>query len=138
VSPDMARAIAATLNVPSTRTLSDPRACADALEDHAWDIALIGAKPQRAELIIFTQAYAEIEAYYLVKENSLIKTNQKIDKTSVRIAIKARAVFTLWLELDIKHTSLHTYDSRDKARDAIVNGHAYILATLKSSIITYS
>ncbi|MBS7805778.1 transporter substrate-binding domain-containing protein [Rhizobiales bacterium TNE-4] len=138
VSPDMARAIASALDVPCVLVpFPSPGAVADALADDAWDIALIGAEPQRAIMIAFTQAYAEIEACYAVRNDSAITTNQDVDKPGIRIATMVRAAFTLWLERNITHAALHLCDSLDKARDAFANGDADVLASLKSKIIDY-
>ena len=48
---------------------SPPALCA-AAETHAWDIALVGADPDRSQNIAFTPAYCEIEATYLVRAES--------------------------------------------------------------------
>lgn len=136
VSPDMARAIAAALNVPCTLVpYPTPGAVADAVADHAWDIALIGAEPQRAETITFTQAYAEIEACFAVREDSPFHSNAAIDQASVRVVTTARAAFTLWLERNIKQAKIIPADSLDKARDAFLAGEADALASLKSKIL---
>src|SRR5580698_9417527 len=44
-----------------------PSKLADAAGTNTWDIGLIGAEPQRAEKITFTNAYCEIEATYLFR-----------------------------------------------------------------------
>ena len=41
---------------------------ADAVAE--WDVGLIGAEPARAEQIVFTAAYLEIESTYLVPPGS--------------------------------------------------------------------
>src|SRR5579863_7986469 len=66
VAPDMAREIAGRLGVPVAYVpFARPGELADAAGDDLWDIGLIGAEPQRAEKILFTPAYVEIEATYL-------------------------------------------------------------------------
>ncbi len=73
VSPDLARAIADHLGLElQCVTYPDPGALADAASRDEWDIALVGAEPQRAEVIAFTPAYTEIEATYLVPAGSPI------------------------------------------------------------------
>src|SRR5262245_56068130 len=75
VSPDMARAIADSLGLSLTYApYLSPGDLADAAMKDEWDIALLGAEPQRAEVISFTPAYAEIEASYLVQSGSKIQT----------------------------------------------------------------
>src|SRR5580658_8668537 len=71
VAPDMAAEIARRLGVPVRYVQFErPSKLADAAGTNAWDIGLIGAEPQRAEKITFTDAYCEIEATYLVQPNS--------------------------------------------------------------------
>ena len=74
------RAVADRLGVPVPMCLSQPGQLADAVDDNAWDIGLIGAEPQRAEKIAFTAAYTEIEATYLVPAGSQITA---IDRSTV-------------------------------------------------------
>src|SRR5216684_8874770 len=63
VSADIAAAIAARLGVPVKYVpYALPGELADAAEKGLWDIGNIGAEPQRAAVINFTSAYAEIEA----------------------------------------------------------------------------
>src|SRR5262249_59265421 len=71
-----------------------------------WDIGLIGAEPQRAEKIVFTAAYCEIEATYLVPAGSKLRTIADVDASGVRIAVTARSAYGLWLDRNIKHATL--------------------------------
>ncbi len=71
VAPDMAAEIARRLGVPVKYVpFERPSKLADAAGTNTWDIGLIGAEPQRAEKITFTNAYCEIEATYLVPPGS--------------------------------------------------------------------
>ena len=66
VAPDLAGEIASRLGVPIKYVpFKSPGELADAAGTGVWDIGLIGAEPQRAEKIVFTAAYCEIEATYL-------------------------------------------------------------------------
>ncbi len=72
-----------------------------------WDIALLGAEPQRAEVIGFTPAYSEIEATYLVPAGSPIESMEEVDRPGIRIAVAERTAYGLWLDRNIRHASLH-------------------------------
>ena len=105
VSPSMAAAIAERLGVPmQPKPYARPNEVAEAVGD--WDIALIGAEPQRAAKISFTAAYCEIEATYLVPAGSPITSLAEVDRPGVRIATSAGAAYTLWLERNIKQAQL--------------------------------
>lgn len=107
VSPDMARMIGRRLGVPVQLVpYARPNEIADAAGTGAWDIALIGAEPQRAARISFTAAYCEIEATYLVPAGSPITAMDQVDRPGVRIVSSAGAAYTLWLERNIRHARL--------------------------------
>src|SRR5215212_2491121 len=102
VSPDMARAIADHLGLELEYvTYPSPGKLADAARHDEWDIALIGAEPQRAEVISFTPAYAEIEATYLAPAGSRLHTVAAVEAPGVRIAVTDRTAYGLWLDRNI-------------------------------------
>lgn len=107
VSPDMARIIAQRLGVPVKLVpYARPNEIADAAGTNAWDIANIGAEPQRAAKISFTAAYCEIEATYLVPAGSPITSLDQVDRPGLRIYSGAGAAYTLWLERNIRQAQL--------------------------------
>ena len=96
VSPDMARAVADRLGVEVRFTTFDtPGQLADAAVEDVWDIANIGAEPERAKTITFTAAYAEIEATYLVPADSPIQSVDEVDRDGVRISVYGRSAYGL-------------------------------------------
>lgn len=116
VAPDMARALAAKLGLPVRLVpFASPGLVADAGATDAWDVALIGAEPQRAETIAFTPAYVEIESTYLVPAGSPIATIEEVDRAGVRVASTARAAYDLWLERNLKAATLMRAEGLDGA-----------------------
>ena len=116
VSPSMARAIADRLGVPiKYMPFPKPGELADQAGNDVWDIGLIGAEPQRAEVIAFTAAYAEIEATYMVPAGSSITRIEDVDQPGNRIAVTARSAYGLWLDRNIKRATLVHTDSLDAA-----------------------
>ncbi len=108
VAPDMAAAIAERLGVAvSYVTFATPGEVADAIERDEWDIGLIAVEPKRAEKIAFCGAYVEIEATYLVPENSPLRSIEDVDQLGVRIAVSDRAAYDLYLTRTLKHAELH-------------------------------
>ncbi|MBK1658754.1 transporter substrate-binding domain-containing protein [Paracraurococcus ruber] len=107
VSPDMAREIGRRLGVPVKLVpYARPNEIADAAGTDAWDIANIGAEPQRAAKISFSAAYCEIEATYLVPPGSGITALDQVDRPGLRIYSGAGAAYTLWLERNIRQAKL--------------------------------
>src|SRR5260370_15482937 len=107
VSADIAAAIAARLGVPvKFLAYARPGEIADDAEKGLWDIRNIGAEPQRAAVINFTAAYAEIEATYLVPVGSPIRHVGEVDQPGKRAAGTARTTHRLWLEKNRKQSDL--------------------------------
>ena len=136
VSPDIARALADELSVDlEMRTYANPGDVADAATAGEWDIANIGADPLRAEHISFTPAYAEIESTYLVPAGSPIRSISDVDQRGVRVAVKARSAYALWLERNLEHAELVHADSLDASFEAFAEGKLDALAGLRPRLM---
>jgi polar amino acid transport system substrate-binding protein len=136
VAPDMARALADRLGVPVTYvTYPRPGDLADAAMTDAWDIGLIGAEPARAEKIVFSPAYAEIEATYLVPPGSPLTAIDQVDETGIRIAVTARTAYGLWLDRTIERAELVQSASLDAAFDQFVAEKLDVLAGLRPRLL---
>ena len=136
VSPDMAKAVADRIGVPlKLIPYPNPGEVADAGERGEWDIGNIGAEPQRAQKITFTDAYCEIEATYLVPAGSTLQSVDEVDRPGMRIATTARAAFGLWLQRNIKHAELVLKDTMDEAFDAFVADKLDALAAIKPRLL---
>ena len=136
VSPDMARAIAQRIGVPlSLVPFRTPGEVADAADGDVWDIALIGAEPQRAERIAFTDAYVEIEATYLVPAGSPIRSVDDVDRPGNRIAVAARSAYDLWLERNIGQAELVRTQGLDGSFETFVERGLEALAGLRPRLV---
>ena len=104
LAADLGQELGKRLGVPVELVpFPNPGAVADAAQSGKWDVAFIGAEPQRAKEIDFTAAYVEIEATYLVPAGSPIQSIADVDKPGVRIAISGRSAYDLYLERNLKH-----------------------------------
>ncbi len=136
VSPDMAHAIAAQLEVPVEFVLFDtPGAIADAATDDIWDIGNIGAEPERAKVITFTTAYCEIESTYLVPAGSTLRSVDEVDSEGIRIAVYGRAAYGLWLSDNIQQAQLLKTEGMDASFDLFVEQQLDALAGLRSRLV---
>lgn len=136
VSPGMAAALAGLLGVSVEYLCFDsPGAVADAAEHDAWDIGNIGADPARAAFISFTNAYCEIDSTCMVPATSKLLGFADVDQPGIRIASKARAAYTLWLERNLKHAELKLYDSADASFDGFVREQLEVLAGLRPQLL---
>ena len=136
VAPDMARAVAQRLGVPVTYvTFASPSDLAAAATAGMWDIGLIGAEPARAEQIVFTAAYVEIEATYLLPAGSKLKDIADVDQPGVRIAVSGGSAYDLWLARNIKHAELVRASGIDASYDLFVEQGLDALAGLRTRLV---
>lgn len=136
-SPSMAQAIADALGVPlQLIPYANPSAIAEAAGTGAWDIGNIGAEPQRAAVMDFTAAYAEIEATYLVPPGSTIASIDEVDRPGNRISVTKGSAYGLWLENNIKQAELKLVEGGDAAFDQFVNDKLEALASLRPRLVT--
>jgi len=136
VSPDVAAEIARRLGVAVEYvTYPDPGSLADAAECGEWSIGNIGAEPQRAQTITFSNAYCEIASTFLVPDGSPIKSIADVDRPGVRIATTGRAAYGLWLDNHLEHATLLRTDSIESSFDAFVEHKLDALAGLRPRLI---
>jgi polar amino acid transport system substrate-binding protein len=136
VSPDMAAAVAAKLGVDIQYVpYPSPGEVADASTKDLWDIGLIGAEPERAKTIMFSAAYCEIEATYMVPDGSTITSIDDVDRAGVRIAVAGRSAYHLWLEDHIKNAELVVASGLNGSFDAFVESKLDVLAGLRPRLI---
>lgn len=136
VAPDMAAEIGKRLGVPVAYVKYEkPSLLADAAGTNAWDVGLIGAEPARAEKIAFTAAYCEIEATYLVPENSPFKSAAEVDRAGVRISVKRGTAYDLWLARNIKHAAVLRSDTSDGPLNQFVADKLEAMASLRPALL---
>ena len=136
VSPDLARAVADRLGVPLALVpFNNPGDLADAAGEDLWDIGNIGAVSERAKTIIFTAAYAEIEATYMVPQDSRFQHIEQVDRDDVQISVYERSAYGLWLRDNIRHARLVMSDGLDASFDIFVKKKLDALAGLRPRLI---
>ncbi|MDH3320971.1 MAG: ABC transporter substrate-binding protein [Betaproteobacteria bacterium] len=136
IVPDLAEELAKRLGVTAElRKYEKVGEVADGAKKGEWDVAFIGAEPQRAAEIDFTAPYVEIEATYLVPAGSPIKSIADVDRKGVRIAVADRSAYHLWLTRNIKHAALMTADGIEASYQLFVKDKLEVLAGLKPRLM---
>ena len=136
VSPDMAQEVARRLGVKLKMIeYKTPGEIADDAGNNAWDIANIGAEPQRAEKINFTSAYCEIQATYLVPVDSTLESINQVDRPGIRIAVSARSAYDLWLDRNIREAELVRAQGLDASYELFVSKKLDALAGLRPKLM---
>ena len=136
IVPDLAQELARRLGVAAElRRYEKVGDVADGANRDEWDVAFIGAEPQRAAEIDFTAPYVEIEATYLVPAGSPIKSIAGVDRKGVRIAVAGRSAYHLWLERNIKHAALVTAEGIEGSLQLFLKDKLEVLAGLKPRLL---
>ena len=136
IVPDLAEELARRLGVAAElRKYEKVGEVADGAKKGEWDVAFIGAEPQRAAEIDFTAPYVEIEATYLVPAGSPIQSLGDVDRKGVRIAVAERSAYHLWLERNIKRATLVAAPGIEASYQAFVKDKLEVLAGLKPRLM---
>jgi len=136
-APDLARELGRRLGV-AVEFVRFPTAgrLADAVRTGAWDVAFLGAEPQRANEIAFTAAYLEIPSTYLVPAGSPLRSIADVDREGVRIAVADKSAYHLYLSRSLKHSRLVTAQGIDASYQVFVDEKLEALAGLKPRLLT--
>ena len=109
---------------------------ADGVKAGAWDVAFLGAEPQRANEITFTAAYLEIPATYLVPAGSALRALGDVDREGVRIAVAQKSAYDLYLSRNLKHAQLVRAEGIQGSYDLFVDQKLDVLSGLKPRLVT--
>lgn len=136
IVPDLAQELAQRLGVAAElRHYEKVGEVADGAKKGEWDVAFIGAEPQRAAEIDFSAPYVEIEATYLVPAGSPIKSIAGVDRKGVRIAVAERSAYHLWLERNLENAELLTAQGIDGSFERFRKDKLEVLAGLKPRLL---
>jgi len=137
IVPDLAQELGRRLAVPvQLVTFAGAGETADGAATGAWDVAFIGAEPQRAEQIAFTPAYLEIPVTCLVPAGSTIRSLADVDRPGIRVAVSARSAYDLFLSRDLKHAQLVRAEGIAASYDLFVAEKLDVLAGLLPRLVT--
>ena len=136
VSPDLVKQIALDLKVNyELIPFNRPGELADAVNDDIWDIGNIAYEPERANTISFTNPYVLIDANFLIRKNSELKTNKDIDKTGVSIVVAERSAYDLWLTDNLTNATIIRVSSIQESHDVFNSNKVDVLAGLKPKLL---
>jgi polar amino acid transport system substrate-binding protein len=137
VASDVARELGRRIGVPVEFIKFETAGkLGDGAKTGAWDVAFLGAEPQRAAEIAFTAAYLDIPSTYLVPAGSPIRSVAEVDREGVRIAVAEQSAYGLYLARTIKHAKLVTTQGLDSSFDVFVAQKLEALAGLKPRLLT--
>ena len=136
IAPDLAKALGARLGVNvELIPFATQNEVIEATASSDCDIGLVGADPARAENVIFTTAYVEIEATYMVTNKSPYQNATELDSESVRIGAKDKSAYELWLSRNLKHAKLIKTKTVDEAIALLNKNELDAVAGLRPGLI---
>jgi polar amino acid transport system substrate-binding protein len=107
VSVDLARALAERLSVELELVVFDAAGkSVEAVSDERADFGFFAIDPLRGEKIAFTAPYVLIEGFYLVRDESPVKSNADVDQPHHRVAVGKGSAYDLFLTRELKHAQI--------------------------------
>jgi len=103
VSIDLARAFAQQLGVELELVVFDAAGkSVEAINEERADFGFFAVDPIRGEKIAFTAPYVLIEGFYLVHDDSPVRTNADVDQPHNRVAVGKGSAYDLFLTRELK------------------------------------
>jgi len=103
VSVDLARAFAAKLGVELELVVFDTAGkSVQAVSEERADFGFFAVDPLRGETIAFTAPYVLIEGFYLVRDESPVRTNADVDQPHNRVVVGKGSAYDLFLTRELK------------------------------------
>ena len=135
VSVDLALELGRRLGVPVELVSYDAAGkVVEALKSGAWDVAFLAIDPARAAEISYTPPYVVIEGAYLVPRDSLIRSNEDVDRPGVRVAVATGSAYDLYLSRVIKQATLVRTPNSGEVTDMFVAQKLEVRAGVKQQL----
>jgi polar amino acid transport system substrate-binding protein len=107
VAVDIAHELGRRLGVPVDVVVYDAAGAMVAAQARdGWDVAFLGAEPERMAVLDFTAPYVVIEGTYLVRDASAWRSVAELDRPGVRIAAGLNSAYDLYLSRNLKAAAL--------------------------------
>ncbi|MEW6342012.1 MAG: ABC transporter substrate-binding protein [Paraburkholderia sp.] len=107
VSVDLARALAERLSVELELVVFDAAGkSVEAVSDERADFGFFAIDPLRGEKIEFTAPYVLIEGFYLVRDDSPVRSNHDVDQPHNRVAVGKGSAYDLFLTRELKQAQI--------------------------------
>jgi len=136
IAVDLAKELGRRVSVPVEIVSYDAAGkMADGVKTGAWDVAFLGAEPERANEIAFSTPYLEIEATYLVPAGSPLRAVADVDREGVRVAISEKSAYDLFLTRNLKSARLMRAPGADASVTLFTSQKLDALAGLKPALL---
>ncbi|WP_429452684.1 ABC transporter substrate-binding protein [Paraburkholderia sp. WC7.3g] len=135
VSIDLARAFAAKLGVELVLVVFDTAGkSVQAVGDERADFGFFAIDPSRGETIAFTAAYVLIEGFYLVRDDSPVRSNQDVDQAHNRVVVGKGSAYDLFLTRELKSAQIVRAPSSPSVVPTFIEQHLEVAAGVKQQL----
>lgn len=135
VSIDLAREFGRRLGVEVDLVVFDSAGkSVDAVSQDQADIGFFAVDPKRAEHIAFTAPYVLIEGAYLVKNESLLKANEEVDRAGHRVMVGLGSAYDLYLTRELKNATIVRAPTSPSVVDEFVAQGVEVAAGVKQQL----
>ncbi|KXU84102.1 ABC transporter substrate-binding protein [Paraburkholderia monticola] len=135
VSIDLARAFAARLNVELELVVFDTAGqSVQAVSEERADFGFFAIDPLRGETIAFTAPYVLIEGFYLVRDDSPVRTNQQVDQPHNRVVVGKGSAYDLFLTRELKAAQIVRAPSSPSVVPTFIEQHLEVAAGVKQQL----
>ena len=139
VAVEIARELAKRLGVDLVIVeYPSPPSVLDGLKTGAWDVGFLAIDPARAAFVDFSPPYLRIDATYLVRDDSPIRTVSDADQSGVRIAVTRKSVEEIVLTRMLKRADLRSVDTIPAGFELLRTGNADALAVPRPAALQFS
>src|ERR1700716_677123 len=126
VSVDLARALAAKLDLP-VRLIpyENPARYNESLGKDEWDVGLAARDPSRAEHLVFSDVFMEVDNGYVARPGLPLKTADEVDRTGIKVAVAQGSAPDGFLTRTLKNAEIvRVPGGLVSAREALASGRA--------------
>ncbi len=135
VSIDLARAFAAMLDVELELVVFDTAGkSVEAVTEERADIGFFAVDPVRGAGISFTAPYVLIEGAYLVVQDSLLNSNDEVDRPGVRVTVGKGSAYDLYLTRELKQAEIVRAASSPAVVDTFLEQGLEVAAGVKQQL----
>ncbi len=135
VSVDLARALAARLNVPVDLIVVESAGLSvDAVKSGRAEVGFFAIDPMRSDGIRFTAPYVHIEGAYLVRQASPLTANAEVDRPGMRVMVGKASAYDLYLSRELKAAEIVRAPTSPAVVDAMLAQNADVAAGVKQQL----
>lgn len=135
VSVDLATALAERLGVPLELVVVDTAGrSVDIVAADDADVGFFAVDPKRGASIAFTAPYVLIEGYYLVRDDSQVRSNADVDRAGTRVVVGKGSAYDLYLTRELQQAEIVRAPSSQAVVQTFLDGGYDVAAGVKQQL----